>query len=135
MLAPEVTPLISNVPASMIPLETAMAPAPVSARVEFALIVVEPVKVLIPLKVSLPDTTRLPAPPITPEKVSLAAVSVKVFEPNVTTPDPLSVSMLAAEVVPLMSKVPASATPLDVAMEPDPVSARVEPALIVVVPV
>ena len=91
---------------------------------------------LAPLSVSLPAVSVSPPPvlPITPEYVLDAFVSVRVRAPSVTPPAPDSVAIEAPEVVPEISKVPASATPLDVAIEPEVNSANV-PALIVVAPV
>ncbi len=90
---------------------------------------------MLPLSVWVPPVrVRPPVPPITPLKVSFAAVSVRVLPPKVTVPAPASVVMLAPEVVLLISKVPVAVTPLEVAILPEPESAKV-PALMVVVPV
>ena len=88
-----------------------------------------PVSVSVPAPVSVSP----PAPPITPANVEDWLVSVSVFDPSVTPPDPDSVAIEAPLVVPEISNVPLSATPLDNAIDPAPASARV-PAVIVVAP-
>ena len=85
------------------------------------------------VSVPLPLTVSAPEPEMTPEKVPAPAVSVSVSVPRVTPPAPDSVLIEAPAVVAEISKVPASATPLDVAIEPEPDSASV-PAVIVVAP-
>ena len=64
----------------------------------------------------------------------LALLKVSVFVPNVRPPAPLKVVMVAPLVVLLILKVPPSATPLLLAIEPEPDKLKV-PAVIVVAPV
>ena len=80
-------------------------------------------------------SVRPPVPPMIPAKVSLAAVSVRVLVPSVTAPLPDNVLIEAPAVVPEISKVPLSATPLEAAILPEPVSASVEPELMLLAPV
>jgi len=91
---------------------------------------------LAPLKVSVPpDTTRPPVPEIAPDKVPLAAVSVRVFAPRVTAPEPDKVVIdVLVGVMPEILNVPESTIPIEFASDPLPESART-PALIVVAPV
>ena len=79
---------------------------------------------------------RLPVPEMAPAKVSLALLSVSVLLPNTTEPAllPARPMMVAPVVVPLISKMALLVKPLEVAIEPVPVKAKVPP-LIVVVPV
>jgi hypothetical protein len=63
---------------------------------------------------------------MTPPKSPLAAVSVRAFAPSTTAPLPLMlVTPVPAALTPAMSKVPLTTTPLDAAMEPAPVRAKV----------
>ena len=82
-----------------------------------------------------PATVTPPVPPITPLKLVFALLRVRLCAPKVTVPAPESVEMLAPLVVAAMSKVPALATPLDAAMLPVPLSAKVAPISIEVPPV
>ena len=75
-----------------------------------------------------------PLPPIAPEKAVEALVRVSVCAPRATLPEPDRVLIEAPDVVPEISKMPLSVTPLDEAILPVPVSASVPP-LIVVAPV
>ena len=90
-----------------------------------------------PDNVSVPPLMpRLPFVPLnTPLKVLLALVSVKALLPKVVLPAPDKFLMVAPLVVLEISNVPALFTPLLLAIEPDPVKAKVEPAPIVVEPV
>ena len=80
----------------------------------------------------------IPPSAITPLKVVLALLSVRVWAPSLTlpTPAPLLDKVLidAPALVPEISKVPLAATLLEVAMLPVPLKAKVPP-LMVVVPV
>ena len=80
----------------------------------------------------------IPPSAITPLKVVLAAVIMRVLDPSLTlpTPAPLLDKVLidAPALVPEISKVPLAATLLEVAMLPVPLKAKVPP-LMVVVPV
>ncbi len=91
---------------------------------------------LAPLRVSVPpETVRPPPLMIAPEKVSAAAVRVRVEPPSVTPPEP---DRLLIEMSPLanpMLNVPSSLTPEDVAIEPAPETNRTAPASMVVAPV
>ena len=72
---------------------------------------------------------------MSPEKVVVVDwLSVSVLEPRVTIPEPDSAAMVVPAVVPEMSNVPSSATPLLAEIEPEALNARV-PAVIVVAPV
>ena len=90
-----------------------------------------------------PDRVKLPPlsvsepklPDITPEYEVLPFVTVNVLPARVTPPAPDKVTIEAPVVTPLMLNVPAFATSLDAAIEPEPDSAKVAPLLIVVVPV
>ncbi len=112
-------------------------PSP-STRAAPAAMVVEPVKVLAPVRVSVPaEMVRAPPwppSPITPEKVPPAAVRVRVLEPRSTTPIPDSDLIKAPDVVWEMSKVPPSFTFEESVMEPPPDSASVAPGSMVVAP-
>src|SRR6185503_15803454 len=72
-----------------------------------------------------------PAPPMTPAKLPDALVRVSVLVPRATLPEPDKVLMNAPELVPEISKVPLSTTPLDEAMLPAPASASVPPEMVV----
>ena len=63
----------------------------------------------------------------------LPLVIVKVLPAILTPPAPDKVVIEAPEVTALMSKVPVTATPVELAMLPEPDKAKV-PALMVVVP-
>ena len=80
----------------------------------------------------------IPPSAITPLKVVLALLSVRVWAPSLTlpTPAPLLDKVLidAPALVPEISKVPLAATLLEVAILPLPLKAKVPP-LMVVVPV
>ena len=82
-----------------------------------------------------PETVRPPVPPIAPDRVPAALLSVSVCEPSVTVPAPDSVVIVAPEVVPEIFNVPASETPEEAAMLPAPDSASVAPEETVVAPV
>ena len=91
---------------------------------------------MLPDKVSVPEV-RISAPPvpeIVPLNVPLALLRLRVFEPSVTDPAPLNVTIVAPLVVLLISKVPAAETPLLEAIEPEPDRLSV-PAVMVVAPV
>ena len=77
---------------------------------------------------------RPPVPPMLPEKVLAAWVSVSVWLPNATLPAPDRVWIDAPALVPDRSNVPASATPEELAIDPLPASASVVPAPMVVAP-
>ena len=84
-------------------------------------------------------TLVIPPSAITPLKVVLALLSVRVWAPSLTlpTPAPLLDKVLidAPALVPEISKVPLAATLLEVAMLPVPVNASVVLAPTVVAPV
>ena len=82
-----------------------------------------------------PLTTVPPVPEISPAKVVLPLLNVRVCAPKVTPPLPDKVTMDAPLVVPEISKVPLLTTSEDVATLPVPVKAKVEDELIFVVPV
>ena len=89
---------------------------------------------MIPDSVSVPPVTeRPPLPAMMPAKVVAPLLIVSVLVPSVTAPLPDNVLIEAPAVVPEISKVPLSATPLEAAMLPEPLSAKV-PAEIVVAP-
>ena len=91
---------------------------------------------MVPLRVSVPpDTTRPPVPEIAPDKVPLAAVSVRVFAPSATEPEPEIDVIDAPAVVAAILNAPESATPLEAAIEPVPLSANVLPVAMEVAPV
>ena len=92
---------------------------------------------MVPESVSVPAATvKPPAPLIAPEKVPAAALSVRPLLAAVTTlPAPDKVVIVAPLVVPDTFNVPLATTPLDVAIEPLPLYARVAGLLMVVVPV
>ena len=91
---------------------------------------------MIPVSVSKPAVSvRLPPVPLmTPLNVPDASDKVSVCAPSATNPLPDSVVIVAPDVVPEILNVPSSATPLDAAMPPVPVSTNTPP-LIVVAPV
>jgi len=108
------------------------------------LIVALPVKVLTPVRVSVPAAmVRLPnvppeSPPsaITPEKVPLALVRVRVWPPSATAPEPDRLMIEALIRAPEVSNVPFAITPEELAIEPVvPPRASVAPVLMVVDPV
>ena len=102
-----------------------------------AIVVVPAYDPLLPDKVWAPAVSVNPlalVPVIAPLYVLLALLKVSVFVPKVRPPAPLKVVMVAPLVVLLISKVPASATPLLLAIEPEPDRLKV-PAVIVVAPV
>ena len=72
---------------------------------------------------------------MTPEKVSVALVSVRVCAPSETPPEPFSVVIEAPAVVPEMSREPLSITFEESAIEPVPLRFREPAASIVVTPV
>jgi len=91
---------------------------------------------LTPVSVSVPPATVTPpVPPIAPLKVELALLRVRFCAPKVTVPAPERSLMEAPLVVAAISKVPALATPLDDAMLPVPLSAKVAPVSMEVPPV
>ena len=78
------------------------------------------------MKASAPAATVTPPEPLMPpEKTVEALVSVRVSAPRFTTPEPDRVTIEAPAVVPVMSKVPKSATLAESAIEPVPVRYRV----------
>ena len=79
-------------------------------------------------------STILPLPLISPLKVPVALVMVRVLVPKTVVPLPAKLTTLAPEVVPLMSKLLSLVTPLELAILPAPDKAKV-PVLIVVLPV
>ena len=81
-----------------------------------------------------PDMVRPPVPPITPESVPAALLNVSVCEPSVTEPAPDSVLTVAPAVVPEMFRLPATETPDELAMLPEPDRASVAPVEIDVAP-
>jgi len=102
-----------------------------------AMVVVPEYPLLLPDKVSAPAVSVRPlalVPVIAPLYVPLALLKVSVFAPSAKTPAPLKVLIVAPLVVLLISNVPASATPLLLAIEPEPDKLKV-PAVIVVAPV
>ena len=92
---------------------------------------------LTPDRVCCPaDSTTPPAPPITPENIPEAFVSVRSLSAAVrTSPLPDRVWIDAPCVVPVMSNVPSAVTPLDEATLPLSESARVAPPAMRVAPV
>ena len=72
---------------------------------------------------------------MTPEKVPEAAVSVRVWAPSETPPEPFPVVIEAPAADPEMSSVPFTVTFDESAIEPAPVRARTPPASIMVTPV
>ena len=82
-----------------------------------------------PEKIILP-----PVPLMTPARVPVAVLIVSTLAPKAVLPEPVRLLTLAPEVVALMSKIPPLLTPLELAMLPEPDSARV-PELMVVTPV
>ncbi|CAB4816330.1 unannotated protein [freshwater metagenome] len=80
---------------------------------------------------------EIPPSAITPLNVLLALVRVNAFEPSFTLPKPTSLDKVlidAPEVVPDISNVALSVTPLEARILPAPVIAKV-PAVMVVDPV
>ena len=127
---------MSKVPFAVTPTEVATLPVPDRFSCAPVLMMVRPVKVLVPVSVSVPAATVMPpAPLITPSKVSSAAVRVSRWLPSTTLPAPLSVVIRAPAEVPLMSKVPSTFTPAEVAMLPVPVRFSLAPACTSVRPV
>jgi len=101
-----------------------------------AMVVVPEYPLLLPDKVA-PAVSVRPlslVPVIAPLYVLLALLKVSVFAPSAKAPAPLKVLIVAPLVVLLISNVPASATPLLLAIEPEPDKLKV-PAVIVVAPV
>ena len=86
---------------------------------------------------ALPDTTILPDPLISPAKLAdrLELLIWSVLVPRLSDPDPDSDPMVAPDVVEAMFSVPATATPDELAMLPDPDNASVAPEAIEVAPV
>ena len=84
-----------------------------------------------PDKVSVPPfRTKLPVPLITPLKLPLALLKVNCCAPRFVLPDP---DRLVIEVpfVPLMLSVPLFVTPLEFAILPLPLKAKVPPLILV----
>ena len=132
-LAAVLPPLI---PSATVP-EPSAEPELDTVNVPPAMVVVPEYPLLLPDKVSAPAVSVRPlalVPVIAPLYVPLALLKVSVFAPSAKTPAPLKVVMVAPLVVLLISKVPASATPLLLAIEPEPDRLKV-PAVIVVAPV
>ncbi len=142
MLLPKVwLPLTSNLtsPLSEIvpPTEPlwALVPSP-STSVAPVSMVVEPEKLLVLVRVSVPpEILRPPLPVMWPEKLPLAAVRVRVSEPRVTAPDPERVLIEVPEMVWEMLKVPLSTNPEESLMAPSPMSVSLAPGSILVRPV
>ena len=134
---------MSKVPLTSGSPDWAIEPTPASFRVAPRSMVVRPVKVLTPVRVSVPAAmvsfppvpTKSPPSAMTPPKVPEALVSVRVYAPSETPPEPFSVTIEAPAAVPEISKVPASITFDELAIEPAPVSASTPAASMVVTPV
>ena len=125
------------VPAARFSVPVVKEPPNPTAKVP-TLISVIPV-VLAPDSVSvvptLPDLTKVPDPVIDPVKRDPAEeVTVKVFDPRVTVPEPKRSPIDAPDVELLISNVPLSVTGA-VLSDPLPDNAKIAEALIVVVPV
>jgi len=132
-LAAVLPPLI---PSATVP-EPSAEPELDTVNVPPAMVVVPEYPLLLPDKVSAPVVSVRPlalVPVIAPLYVPLALLKVSVFAPSAKTPAPLKVLIVAPLVVLLISNVPASATPLLLAIEPEPDKLKV-PAVIVVAPV
>ncbi len=127
---------MSKVPSTWGSAESSIEPAPDSLSVPLASIRVLPVKVLIPVRVSVPAATSRPppSPDSTPEKVSPALVSRRVWEPRVTSPLPASEPIMVFPLVaPEISSVPESTT-VELARAPSSESFMVAPESISVAP-
>ena len=74
-----------------------------------------------------------PVPLMMPDRLPVAAVIVSALAPKTVAPVPDKALTLAPEVVALMSKLPLLLTPLELAMAPEPDSAKV-PKVMVVAP-
>ena len=92
---------------------------------------------MVPLSVSVPAVSvSPPVPPIAPPNVPAAVDKVSVLAPSVTVPlVPASETIVSLPEAPEISNVPPeSVLTLEFEMLPDPVSARVAPLSISVVP-
>ena len=126
-------PLILKVPLFATPLELAILPLPLNTNVP-PLILVEPLYVLTPDKVSVPAfKTKLPVPLITPLKFPLALLRVNCWAPRFVLPEP-SRLVIVMPFVTLISNVPTAFICELLAIEPLPLRARVAPLLICVGP-
>ena len=131
---------ISKVPATFTRLLTIL-PEPVNVNAALESIVVVPMKVLAPVKVSVELLARRnpPLPLITPANVPDDAVNFKVLAPNLTLAKAEdAVKFLISEVILVLleiSNIPATATPEEVEIEPLSIKRRLPPELTVVAPV
>ena len=93
-----------------------------------------PERVWLPPEIAIPPVVLVLL--MMPDSVPEAAPIVSTLVPKAVAPVPLKVLIpLPVEVIALMSKVPSLLTPLELAMLPEPESARVAPVLMVVAPV
>ena len=124
--------LISSVPVTLTCELLAIEPLPLNAK-EPPLMLVKPVYVFTPDKVSVPAfNAKLPVPLITPLKLPLALLKVNCCAPKEVLPVPVKL-VIVVPFVPLILKVPLFATPLEIAILPLPLNAKV-PSLILVEP-
>ena len=88
---------------------------------------------MVPVNISEPEITRLPfVPPIAPAKVSAATLRVKVFDPRVTTPEPLPARLtmeIPLPLTPVISRVALLVMVLDEAIAPLFVRYRAPPLI------
>ena len=130
-----VEPVVARVPFASVSAPMDILPAAEIDKVPPPLtVVVNAWPLFVPLSVSVPPATIKPAelvPVIPPANVPLALVRVSALLPSATVPVPVSALMEAPLVVAEMSNVPASATPDEEAIAPEPDSASVPPLMVV----